>query len=261
MNTRTPSCSIASRRMLASLRLYDSLPYADAWNVQQALLAERAQDRCFDTLLLLEHEPVITLGRSTKEIHWNGQEQALRAQGFPIYHVERGGSITYHGPGQVVGYPIVRLQHYCSGPKAYMKMLEEVLIRTLSDWGLTGYRMDKFPGVWVQQGIPAKIAAMGVRITQGITMHGFALNVQPDLEPFRRIVPCGIAGCQVTSMAAILSQSVDMSAVKQRIAHHFAEVFGIRWTHLVNDTPPVAAGTRDCIPRGVPMTFVQRGQL
>jgi lipoate-protein ligase B len=212
----------------AVLLNYDRLDYASAWDLQHRLVEERVAARRPDTLVLLEHGPVYTIGRSGKEAHWRGGEAGLRAAGHPVYHVERGGSVTYHGPGQIVGYPILSLAHFCPGPKAYMRRLEEVLVRTLADWGIEGRRVEKLPGVWVGDE-PAKIAAMGVRIVQGVTMHGFALNVTVELEPFHRIIPCGIAGCRVTSMAALLGAPVDGRLVRRQIAEQFADVFGLEW--------------------------------
>jgi len=215
------------------LMSFDRLPYEEAWELQRALVEERVADRRPDTLVLVEHEPVFTIGRSGQPAHWKDDEKSLQAAGYPVYHVERGGSVTYHGPGQIVGYPILRLSHFSPGPKRYMQLLEEVLVRTLANWGITGQRIDKLPGVWVGEEIQEKIAAMGVRIAGGVTMHGFALNVNVDLAPFRRIVPCGIAGCRVTSMQAVLDRPLDVSMVRRRIAEVFAQVFGLVWTHWV----------------------------
>jgi len=212
-----------------TLLSYDHLEYATAWNLPQAMVEDRLADRRPDTLLLLEHEPVFTIGRTGQEAHWNGSEAALRGHGYAVHRVERGGSVTYHGPGQIVGYPILRLGSFCAGPRLYMRMLEEVLIRTLAEWGLEGRRLDNLTGVWVGPEPGAKIAAMGVRIIRGVTMHGFALNVTVDLAPFAHIVPCGIAGCQVTSMAALLGHPVDRLQVRRRIGDVFAEVFGLEW--------------------------------
>lgn len=209
------------------LLVYDRLDYAVAWDLQRRLVEERVTDRRPDTLVLVEHEPVFTVGRSGQAAHW-GEEQVLREAGYSLYHVERGGSVTYHGPGQIVGYPILRLSRFCPGPKAYVRLLEDVLIRTLADWGIAGQRVERLPGVWVGEE-PAKIAALGVRIVKGVTMHGFALNVTVDLAPFHRIVPCGITGCRVTSMAALLGEPVDLSLVRRKIAEKFAEVFELDW--------------------------------
>lgn len=195
-----------------------------------------------DTLVLVEHDPVMTLGRTTKDAHWSDQVDTLRKKGIEVIECERGGSVTYHGPGQIIGYPIVKLRNFCSGPKAYMRMLEAVIIRVLAEWGIKGQRADALVGVWVQDpnlpdGELAKIAAMGVKISRGVTIHGFALNVTVDLEPFHYIVPCGIEECRVTSMADILGHEPDLKQVRAQIAHHFSEVFGIEWTERITEIP------------------------
>ncbi len=184
--------------------------------------------------MLLEHEPVLTLGRTAKDAHWNEAGAGSGVHGLRVIASERGGSVTYHGPGQVVGYPIVKLKHFCPGPKAYMRMLEEVIIRVLSEWGIKGRRVNKFVGVWVRDPVDpdgplAKIAAMGVKITRGVTLHGFALNVTVDLAPYAGIVPCGIEGCRVTSMAEVLSRKVEPNEVRDRITRCFGDVFGLDW--------------------------------
>ena len=219
------------------------MEYETARQFQWRLYDERIADIRPDTLVLLEHEPVITLGRTTKKAHWNGQRAVLRNRGLPVIESERGGSVTYHGPGQVVGYPILLLGHFCSGPKAYVRMLEEVIIRVLAEWGIKGYRVEKFVGVWVQDpanpdGPLAKIAAMGVKIARGVTMHGFALNVTVDLEPFTGIVPCGIEGCRVTSLAEVLRGEVELANVRTQIARYFGEVFGLEWKESLQSVPP-----------------------
>jgi lipoate-protein ligase B len=178
----------------------------------------------------MEHAPVFTAGRTTQDSHWPGAEQLTQQTGIPIIQTERGGSITYHGPGQVIGYPILRLSDHCPGPKAYVHRLEEVLISTLAEWGIVAYCRERLPGVWVGADNPSKIAFIGVRISQGITTHGFAMNVSVDLAPFSHIVPCGIADCRVTSMAALLGTTPDMHIVQQRIATVFAERFHLTWT-------------------------------
>ncbi len=211
---------------------HDVLAYETAWELQKTLVEELARNLRPDTLLLLEHPPVFTLGRSTKPEHWGGDDMALRALGCSVYQVERGGSVTYHGPGQLVGYPILRLNRYCPGPRAYMRLLEEVVVRTLAEWGIQGRRIEKLPGVWVGHDRPAKIAAMGVRIARGVTMHGFSLNVTVDTTPFRWIVPCGIEECAVTSMAAWLGCPVNVADVRRRIGAIFAEVFDIQWDEV-----------------------------
>lgn len=208
-------------------------PYAEAWTLQKQLQEERIAERQGDMLLLLEHSPVYTLGRSTQPSHWDCGEEVLRRTGATFQSVDRGGSITYHGPGQVVGYPILKLSHYCSGPKQYVRKLEEVLIHTLSRWGIEGYRVEKKPGVWVRWNhADAKIAAIGVRIDHGVTIHGFALNVDLDLSPFSHIMPCGLAQCHITSMAEVRQSAVSSSVVAQQVAQEFARAFNIHWKSL-----------------------------
>ena len=213
------------------------MEYEVARELQWHLHGERLADVRPDTLVLLEHEPVMTLGRTTKHAHWNGLRVRPGGQGLRVIESERGGSVTYHGPGQVVGYPILMLKHCCAGPKAYMRMLEEVIIRVLSEWGITGYRVEKFVGVWVNDpadpaGPLVKIAAMGVKIARGVTLHGFALNVTVDLQPFAGIVPCGIEGCRVTSMAHVLRREVKPDEVRHRIVRSFGDVFGLEWQEI-----------------------------
>lgn len=222
---------------LATLIYCNSLPYEQAWHLQRTYHTARTEDRCHDLLLLVEHPPVYTMGRTTQDHHWPGEAQLAQQTGIPVVRTERGGSITYHGPGQAVGYPILRLTDHCAGPKAYVRRLEDVLIATLKDWGLTGRRRDGLPGVWVGDDQPMKIASIGVRITRGVTMHGFALNVSVDLAPFSSIVPCGIAGCRVTSMASLLGFAPGLPAVQQRIATHFAEQFHLTWIDATGPEP------------------------
>ncbi|TKB80941.1 MAG: lipoyl(octanoyl) transferase LipB, partial [Nitrospira sp.] len=218
----------SSTRRPARLWSTGVVPYEAAWRLQRRLVEDRLAGQGVDTVLLLEHPPTFTMGRRTLEAHWGGDESSMSRDGFSVYRIERGGSVTYHGPGQVVGYPILCLQDYCAGPKAYMGRLEEVLIRTLADWDIRGYRGAGLPGVWVGDP-PAKIAAMGTHIRRGVTMHGFALNVTVDLMPFQRIVPCGIAGCHVTNMTELLGSAPESAQVTRRLADHLAQVFQMHW--------------------------------
>lgn len=208
------------------------LEYGTAWALQRRLLEDRQAERCPDTLVLLEHEPVFTAGRSARAEHWGGDESATHLAGIPIVRVERGGSVTYHGPGQLVGYPVLKLNRFCDGPRTYVRNLEDVIIRTVARWGITGRRVDKLPGVWAGKKQPAKIAAIGTRIDRGVTMHGFALNVTVDLRPFSWIVPCGLADCRVTSMGELVERPVDPAEVRRCVAEQFAEVFGLEWTEV-----------------------------
>ena len=215
------------------VRLSRPIPYSEAWILQKQLQEERIAEKREDLLLLLEHLPVYTLGRTTQPAHWDCGEEILCRTGASLLSVDRGGSITYHGPGQVVGYPILKLSHYCSGPKQYVRKLEEVLIHTLLRWGIEGYRFEKKPGVWVRQNhADAKIAAIGVRIDHGVTIHGFALNVDLDLSPFSYIMPCGLTQCHITSMAEVRQSAVSSSVVAQQMAQEFARIFNIQWMSL-----------------------------
>lgn len=210
--------------------------YASAWDLQSRLHTERMLDRRPDMVLILEHQPVYTLGRSTKQPHWGGDEAALRANGTDLHRVNRGGSVTYHGPGQILLYPILRLAHHAAGPRQLVRMLEEVALRVLSHWNIDGYRIEKQPGLWIMAPEPAKIASIGVRVERGVTLHGLALNVDMDLTPFHRIHPCGLADCRMTSMAALRRATLSVDAVKRDLAQMFREVFGVAWsTSAVKD--------------------------
>ena len=207
------------------------LGFAESLELQESLVVERSEDRQLDTLILTEHEPVVTLGRTTKSQHWEPHWTELESQGIHLHQTNRGGSVTYHGPGQIIGYPILRLRNFCPGPKVYVAKLEEVLIRTLAEWGIMGCRHELFRGIWINtgKGHLEKIASIGVRISKGITMHGFALNVNVNLQPFALLSPCGIEHCVMTSMEKMLDQQVDMAHVREQVATHFAHVFRLEW--------------------------------
>ena len=220
----------------------DRVGYEDAWSLQRVLVERRATEQGPDTLVLLEHDAVFTIGRSGREEHWGGDERRLVQAGYPVFRIERGGSITFHGPGQIVAYPILRLASFCPGPKAYVRMLEEVLIRTVAHWGIIGRRIETWPGVWVGSEEPAKIAAIGVKIQRGVTMHGCALNVTMDLAPFQLVTPCGIGRCRVTSMADLVGHEVQLDTVRRRMAEVFGDVFGIEWTEWMTDVATMRQG-------------------
>lgn len=243
----------------ATLLCCSLLPYERAWHLQQTHHAARAADRCHDLLLLVEHPPVYTVGRTTQDHHWPGDARLLQLTGVPVVRTERGGSITYHGPGQAVGYPILRLTDHCAGPKAYVRRLEAVLIDTLAEWGITAHRREGLPGVWVGGDHPSKIASIGVRISHGVTMHGFALNVSMDLAPFSSIVPCGIADCRVTSMAALLGSAPELPVVQQRIAAHFAERFHLTWVpRMGQESADLADSTDDLSPTLIDASLIPK---
>jgi lipoate-protein ligase B len=176
-----------------------------------------------DVLLLLEHPPVITLGRNGSWHNLLVSEETLRGRGVSRYHIDRGGDITYHGPGQLVGYPLLKLEPPERDVHRYMSNLEETIMRVLRDYGIGAGRQDKLTGVWTGSG---KICAMGVHISRWITRHGFALNVNTDLSYYDLIVPCGLAGKSVTSMQALLGHEVPVPEVAERLSLHFGSIFG-----------------------------------
>jgi len=199
------------------------VPYPTAWEEQRRLHAARVADDVPDTVLLLEHPPVYTAGRRTSR--WERP-----SDGTPVVDVDRGGRITWHGPGQLVGYPILRLPDPID-VVAHVRRIEEALIRTCGDLGVTAVRVDGRSGVWVPAdpatGRPdRKIAAIGVRVARGVTMHGFALNAEPDMTWYDRIVPCGIADAGVTSLTLELGRPVSVAEVTPLAERHYAEVLG-----------------------------------
>ena len=203
----------------------DREPYGRAWTLQHHLVAARQEERIGDVLLLMEHDPVVTLGRAGDASHILGSSDKLREAGISVHRVERGGDVTYHGPGQLVGYPILSLHAHHLGASDYMHALEDVLVRTLLDFRVPAHQRADLIGVWV--GTDRKIASLGARIERGVTYHGFALNVAPDLEHFCLIVPCGLAGIEITSIERELGKPIDMRVVRERVIEHFGEVFDL----------------------------------
>lgn len=200
-----------------------TVPYEQAWATQRELVAQRAAGARDDALLLLEHPPTITLGRGAHREHLLAPPDELARRGVALVETDRGGDVTYHAPGQLVGYPILKLSRYGGDVLRYLRALEEVLIRVLATYGLAGERTDQLTGVWVEN---AKVAAIGVRLSaSGVTSHGFALNVSTDLSGFAQIVPCGIRDRGVTSLAALLGAAPPMGQVRERVIRAFEEVF------------------------------------
>ncbi|MCC6383727.1 MAG: lipoyl(octanoyl) transferase LipB [Bacteroidia bacterium] len=210
--------------------------FCDAWQLQEQLLTEIAEKRKLgidqnDPLhyfLLCEHEPVFTLGKSGKPDHLLASPQLLNNKGIEFYHINRGGDITFHGPGQWVGYPILDLDYFFHDIHRYVNYLEETIILTLKEFGIRGERIKGQTGVWIDTTQPAtarKICAFGVRCSRWITMHGFALNVNTSLENFNLIVPCGIRDKSVTSMQNELGKEVNMHQVEESIKRNFEKVF------------------------------------
>jgi lipoyl(octanoyl) transferase len=214
---------IVTRRL--EVRRLGIVSYADALALQRELVAERQADRIDDVLLLLQHPHVLTLGvrGDGGRGHIVASSDALAARGVDVFETGRGGDVTYHGPGQLVGYPIINLKPDRCDVHRYVRDVEEVLLRTAADYSVTARRIDGLTGAWVGD---EKLAAIGVRIARWVTSHGFALNVSTDLEYFKLIVPCGIADRGVTSLERLLGRSVDIDEVGARLAEHFAAVFG-----------------------------------
>ena len=199
--------------------------YKKSWNFQKSLLKKRSNNEINDTLIFVEHEPVYTLGKNANENHI--------LQNYPeeikTFHIERGGDVTYHGPGQLVGYPILDLRDYKKSISWYMRTLEQIIIDTLSEFNIQADRKNGLTGVWYKN---EKIAALGVRVSKWITMHGFSLNINPDLNYYKSIIPCGIFEYGVTSMSKILNEDVDKESVKSALKIKFLDQFNIN--HLAD---------------------------
>ncbi|HVO10415.1 MAG TPA: lipoyl(octanoyl) transferase LipB [Vicinamibacteria bacterium] len=204
------------------VRRLGRVPYASGLELQQRLVSERQAGRAADHLLLLEHDPVFTLGRNARRENVLFPAELLRERGFEVFETGRGGDVTYHGPGQVVGYPILELPPERRDVHRYVRDLEEVMIRACADYGVLAHRVAGLTGAWVGAD---KIGAIGVRIARWVTSHGFALNVCTDLSAFDLIVPCGIRGRGVTSLERLLGRRVTVAEVMDRLALHFASVF------------------------------------
>lgn len=228
---------------LVQIRQLGSIDYQQAWDYQEALFADTLamkvhnrnslpddQQQTPNYLLFCEHPHVYTLGKSGKENHLLANDSFLETIGARFYRINRGGDITYHGPGQLVGYPILDLDNFFTDIHRYMRLLEEGIILTLADYGIAAGRIDGLTGVWLDheaQVNPRKICAMGVKASRWVTMHGFALNVNTDLSYFSHIVPCGIADKAVTSMEQELGQPVPLGEVTARLQGHLLNLFGM----------------------------------
>ncbi|MDA9289817.1 lipoyl(octanoyl) transferase LipB [Polaribacter sp.] len=217
-----------------------SKDYKETWEYQSELLQEivalKIENRRNDLnkitpnyLLFVEHPHVYTLGKSGDLSNLLLNEQQLEEKGATFYKINRGGDITYHGPGQIVGYPILDLENFFTDIHKYLRLLEEAIILTIAEYGLEGVRSDGETGVWLGVGTPfaRKICALGIRSSRWVTMHGFALNVNVNLGYFDNIIPCGIKGKAVTSMEAELGKKIDEQTVKEKILKHFKNLFDV----------------------------------
>jgi len=201
--------------------------YAEAYALQERIVAARKAEVIEDVLLLCEHPHVITQGRSGKWEHLLASAHVLRQKGVEYYETSRGGDITYHGPGQIVAYPILNLGAIRRDVVWYVRMLEEAMIQATAEFGITAERVAGKTGIWVKSGdTEEKLGAIGVRISRWVTSHGLAYNVSTDLRYFDLIVPCGIANRKATSLEKLLGRSLDSKEVERRLAKHFGEVFG-----------------------------------
>ena len=195
--------------------------YDEVWEKQKELVDQRRFEAVPDTLILVEHDPVYTIGKNSNEDHL----LQSRDKHVPVYQIERGGDVTFHGPGQLVGYPILDLHHHRLSVSWYMRTLEEILIQTLGQFGIESQRREGLTGVWVRE---EKIAALGVRLSRWISMHGFALNVNTDLKFFDGIIPCGIFEYDVTSMSQILGKEVSLVEVEETLITVFRLLFSFQ---------------------------------
>ncbi len=230
----------ASEAVLQPVSLSDwgRIGYRDAWDRQEMLLRENVklkqtgrQAETKNHLIFCEHPSVFTLGKSGHIVNLLVNESRLKEKGIEFVHTNRGGDITFHGPDQIVGYPILDLEKFFTDIARYLRSLEEVIILTIGAYGIQGDRSAGETGVWIEPGIKSrarKICAMGVRCSRWVTMHGFALNVNTDLSYFDLIVPCGIRDKQVTSIEKELGHAVNMEEVKKELVRNFEKVFGVQ---------------------------------
>jgi lipoate-protein ligase B len=203
--------------------------YGDAWELQKALLEARISDTIEDCLVLLQHPPTFTYGRRYKEGALISNRDYYEKNGFAVYKTDRGGLATYHGPGQAVGYSVIKMSAYTGDYYQYLRMLEEVMIRTLSGFDIEAERREGYTGVWVNG---EKIGFIGVRMALGYTMHGFSLNVNNDTSPFRLITPCGIQGIRVASLQTVAKKNVSVKAVYREITKCYSDVFQVQMTAI-----------------------------
>ena len=208
----------------------ESIDYKKAWDLQKNTFEMRHQKKVSDVLYLLEHPHTYTLGKTADKSHLISSQKFLSEKKISVYDIDRGGDITYHGPGQIVGYPIIDLNDWKNDTHKYLRALEEVIIRTCGDYDLQGIRDPKYTGVWIEN---RKIAAIGIKVSRWITMHGFAFNVNTDLSLFNGIVPCGIFDKGVTSLEKELGRQIEISEVKPKLLNYFKEIFEYKKINII----------------------------
>lgn len=196
--------------------------YKQVWDLQKTIHDKRVRRDIPNTLILVEHDPVITMGKSGEKTNVLVPVDLLKTKGVQYYEIERGGDVTYHGPGQLVGYPIFDVKDGLAGVKPFIRGIEEAIIATLNDFGIIGQRKEKMIGVWTEKG---KICSIGVAVKRWVSFHGFALNVNTDLSYFDLIVPCGLKNVEMTSMQQILGKEISMQEVKKIVIRSFGNVF------------------------------------
>ncbi len=233
--------SSETKKIRVEFQDWGTIDYQEAWDKQEALFSEivniksanrtnNTENRTKNYLIFCEHPAVYTLGKSGKMEHLLLDEKGLLDNHARFYKINRGGDITYHGPGQLVGYPILNLDYFFTDIHKYLRLLEEAVILTLADYGITAGRSEGQTGVWLESDNPfkaRKICAMGVRCSRWVTMHGFAFNVNTNLADFKNIIPCGIDDKAVTSMEAELGEKVNIESVKLKLIQHLAELFNM----------------------------------
>ncbi|GMU96442.1 lipoyl(octanoyl) transferase LipB [Ignavibacterium album] len=209
----------------------DFIDYKEAWDLQYYLHQQRAENNISDLLLLLEHPNTYTLGKTAHIENLIGGKDFLERNKISVYNIDRGGDITYHGPGQIVGYPIINLTDWYQDSHKYLRTLEEVIIKVCNEYGLTAGRVDGYTGVWIDD---KKIAAIGIKISRWITMHGFAFNVNTNLDLFNGIIPCGISDKSVTSLQKELEKEIPIDEVKEKLLHHFMNEFNYNTIEFIS---------------------------
>lgn len=209
----------------------DKMDYSRVLHLQEKIRADVMEDRRKNTLLLVEHNPVYTIGRNGNESNILLPTKQLREEGIDVHHIKRGGDVTYHGPGQIVGYPIVNLKSLRKGIKEYVNCLEDLFIQLLDkEYGIAAYKdTGKYTGVWVDD---TKITAIGIEVKKWVTIHGFAFNVNTNLDHFKQIIPCGLSDKGVTSLLELTGEKQNMDQILKKVANYFCEIFNVAPTYI-----------------------------